>query len=146
MSAQEFQREVLNAHNTYRALHDAKPLMLSAKLNQLATQWAQHLLATNSMQHRQNSGYGENIYMASGGNLSGTDAVRSWYNEVTQYNWQRPSFQMNTGHFTQVVWKNSTELGVGFAKRGNTIFVVCNYNPPGNYNNMYRENVSPRRH
>lgn len=69
------------------------------------------------MEHRQNSGYGENIYMASGGNLKGADAVRSWYEEIGQYNWNSPSFQGNTGHFTQVVWKSSTELGVGFAKR-----------------------------
>ncbi|EDV31291.2 uncharacterized protein Dana_GF14618 [Drosophila ananassae] len=144
MSVQKFEQEVLDAHNTYRSMHGAQPLRLSPKLNQLATEWAQYLLARNCMQHRQNSGYGENIYMASGGNLEGSDAVRSWYEEIHQYNWNHPSFQMNTGHFTQVVWKDSTELGVGFARRGNTIFVVCNYNPPGNYNNMYRQNVSPR--
>jgi len=69
------------------------------------------------MEHRKNSGYGENIYMASGGNLAGTDAVRSWYNEIKYYNWNHPSFQMNTGHFTQVVWKSSKKLGVGFARR-----------------------------
>lgn len=69
------------------------------------------------MEHRQNSGYGENIYMASGGRLTGTDAVRSWYDEIKQYNWRSPSFQMNTGHFTQVVWKGSQQLGVGYARR-----------------------------
>ncbi|KAH8413384.1 hypothetical protein KR009_010470, partial [Drosophila setifemur] len=141
----QFEKEVLDAHNKYRAMHGAPPLTLSPKLNKLATEWAQYLLARNTMQHRQNSGYGENIYMASGGNLQGTDAVQSWYEEIHHYNWNNPSFQMSTGHFTQVVWKASTELGVGFARRGNTIFIVCNYNPPGNYNNMYRENVAPRR-
>ncbi|XP_017022128.1 Golgi-associated plant pathogenesis-related protein 1 isoform X1 [Drosophila kikkawai] len=144
MSVQQFEREVLDAHNKYRAMHGAKPLTLNPKLNQLATEWAKYLLARNCMQHRPNSGYGENIYMASGGNLGGADAVRSWYEEVSEYQWHSPSFQFNTGHFTQVVWKGSIELGVGFAKRGSTIFVVCNYNPPGNYNNMFRENVAPR--
>ncbi|XP_016994136.2 Golgi-associated plant pathogenesis-related protein 1 [Drosophila takahashii] len=145
MSVQQFEQEVLNAHNSYRAKHGVSPLILSPKLNRLATEWAKYLLSSNRMEHRQNSGYGENIYMASGGNLEGSDAVRSWYEEVRQYNWNYPSFQGSTGHFTQVVWKSSTELGVGFAKRGNTIFIVCNYNPPGNYNNLFRENVVPPR-
>ncbi|XP_026844644.1 protein PRY1 [Drosophila persimilis] len=144
MSAEQFAQECLNAHNKYRALHQAPPLTLNPKLNALATNWAQHLLALNRMEHRQNSGYGENIYMAMGGMMSAADAVASWYNEINQYHWGSPSFSMGTGHFTQVVWKNSTELGVGFAKRGNVIYVVCNYNPPGNYNNMFRENVLPK--
>ncbi|XP_064535158.1 Golgi-associated plant pathogenesis-related protein 1 isoform X1 [Drosophila montana] len=142
-SQESFEQEVLKAHNAHRAQHNAPPLELDGSLNKLATNWAQHLLANNRMEHRQNSGYGENIYMASGGNLGGADAVDSWYNEINDYNWRSPSFQMNTGHFTQVVWKSSKRLGVGFARRGNTIYVVCNYDPPGNYNNMYRENVSP---
>ncbi|XP_034667385.1 Golgi-associated plant pathogenesis-related protein 1 [Drosophila subobscura] len=146
MSVKQFAQECLNVHNQYRALHHAPPLRLSAKLNALATNWAQYLLANNRMEHRQNSGYGENIYMAMGGNMSASDAVDSWYKEINQYNWHSPAFGMGTGHFTQVVWKNSTELGVGFAKRGNVIYVVCNYNPPGNYNNMFRENVLPRGH
>ncbi|XP_032595508.1 Golgi-associated plant pathogenesis-related protein 1 [Drosophila grimshawi] len=143
MSTQAFEQEVLKAHNSYRTRHNAPPLQLNEQLSKLSTDWAKYLLAKNRMEHRQNSGYGENIYMASGGNLTGTDAVTSWYNEIHQYNWQRPSFQSNTGHFTQVVWRSSTQLGVGFARRGNTIYVVCNYDPPGNFMNQFPENVHP---
>ncbi|XP_017075268.2 LOW QUALITY PROTEIN: Golgi-associated plant pathogenesis-related protein 1 [Drosophila eugracilis] len=145
MSVQQFEQEVLQAHNSYRAKHGVPALTLSPKLNQLATDWAKHLLSINRLEHRQNSGYGENLYMASGGNLEGKDAVRSWYEEIKHYNWNNPSFQPSTGHFTQVVWKSSSELGVGFARRDNTIYVVCNYNPPGNYINQFRENVLPPR-
>lgn len=38
------------------------------------------------------------------------------------------------GHFTQVVWKDSTELGVGMATTGNKVFVVGQYHPAGNIN------------
>lgn len=38
------------------------------------------------------------------------------------------------GHFTQVVWKGSTELGVGMATNGNKVYVVGQYRPPGNIN------------
>jgi hypothetical protein len=40
---------------------------------------------------------------------------------------------MSNGHFTQVVWKGSDEIGFGIAKTntGKT-FIVANYNPAGN--------------
>jgi hypothetical protein len=46
----------------------------------------------------------------------------------------RPIFSTKTGHFTQVIWKNSQRLDVGFAigNKGRTAFVVAQYSPPGN--------------
>ena len=57
------------------------------------------------------------------------------------------------GHFTQVVWASSRELGVGRAlvetvgERGAKelrSLVVCMYYPPGNVLNRFEENVRPR--
>lgn len=39
------------------------------------------------------------------------------------------------------MWAASKELGVGKAKKGQQIFVVANYNPPGNMGGEYKENV-----
>ncbi|ALC40150.1 CG16995 [Drosophila busckii] len=144
MSVQQFEQEVLKAHNVLRAEHGAAPLRLSSKLNQVAREWAQHLLAIKRMEHRQNSGYGENIYWSSGAKRTGADTVQSWYDEIKLYDWSRPAFRSGTGHFTQLVWKDSTELGVGLATRGNEMYVVCNYNPPGNYANRFAANVLPK--
>lgn len=49
------------------------------------------------------------------------------------------------GHFTQVVWKDSTELGVGMASDGNRVFVVGQYRPAGNMNmeGYFEKNVLP---
>uniref|UniRef100_A0A3P9CQT9 SCP domain-containing protein n=1 Tax=Maylandia zebra TaxID=106582 RepID=A0A3P9CQT9_9CICH len=49
-------------------------------------------------------------------------------------------------HFTQVVWKSSTQLGVGIATDGNTVFVVGQYRPAGNITNAgyYQKNVLPK--
>jgi hypothetical protein len=41
------------------------------------------------------------------------------------------------GHYTQIVWKKSTQIGVG--KAGG--IVVLNYSPPGNYRGSYTANV-----
>jgi len=73
-------------------------------------------MVKNRMEHSHN-GYGENVYWAPLSKQEGKDAVKAWYNEISLYNWNYPSFSKQTGHFTQLVWKSSTELGVGFAKR-----------------------------
>lgn len=47
-----------------------------------------------------------------------------------------------TGPFTQLIWSNTKELGVGKAcSRSGRIFVVANYNPRGNVNGQYVNNV-----
>jgi hypothetical protein len=52
---------------------------------------------------------------------------------------------MQTGHFTQVVWKGSKQLGVGiaFANNDRKAIVVANYYPPGNYLGQFPQHVSP---
>ncbi len=48
------------------------------------------------------------------------------------------------GHFTQVVWKDSKEFGLGVAMSNDgAVYVCANYYPPGNFNNAYSENVFP---
>lgn len=75
--------------------------------------------------------------------MEGKDAVDAWYEEITKpgYVFGR-SNNPGTGHFTQVVWKGSKMLGVGVSKNSkNQTFVVCNYDPPGNYVGQYDKNV-----
>lgn len=50
-------------------------------------------------------------------------------------------FLCSPGHFTQVVWKSSSKLGVGIARKNGHILVVANYDPPGNYQGQYANNV-----
>ena len=57
------------------------------------------------------------------------------------------------GHFTQIVWKNTKEVGCAtvkcdsLANSGGSVrpyFTVCNYSPPGNYGGQYGANVGTR--
>lgn len=94
------------------------------------------------MQHRSNNKYGENIYWASGGSVDGNTATTAWYSEIKDYNFSNAKFCAGTGHFTQVVWRGSTLLGVGIANsRNGGIYVVANYDPAGNYAGQFTENV-----
>ena len=61
--------------------------------------------------------------------------------------WIRPLIKqrriyLSTDHFSQLVWRNSKELGIGTAqsKSGN-FFLVARYSPPGNINGEFSDNV-----
>ena len=82
-----------------------------------------------------NTNYGENLWMGTSGYYTVTDGVDYWVAEKKNYNGQ-PIGQGNFssyGHYTQVVWKNTTEVGCGYAKCGSNIIMTCNYNPTGNW-------------
>ena len=93
------------------------------------------------------NGYGENLFYcwsSSGICVTGEYASNSWYNEVSQYDFNNPGFSHGTGHFTQLVWKNTKEIGCGAACNSkNKCYVTCNYNPPGNYVGQFPQNVFP---
>ncbi|XP_028828806.1 GLI pathogenesis-related 2 isoform X2 [Denticeps clupeoides] len=143
----DFEKEFLDAHNTYRQKHGAPPLTMSRELSISAQKWAEKLLAANILKHSDTDD-GENLFYASSSSpkkYSGNEAVDKWYNEIEKYKFSRPGFQSGTGHFTQVVWKSSKELGLGVATDGRTIIVVGQYHPAGNFTNpgYFQENVLP---
>jgi uncharacterized protein YkwD len=129
--------ETLNLHNAKRAMHGTPALAWSASLAAAAQQWADGC----SFKHSGFNGYGENLYY--GTSATGKDAVEWWYAEVQYYDWNNPIGSYNAGdtdrsketrHFTQIVWKATTTLGCGIAQCGDRKFVVCRYQPPGNFN------------
>ncbi len=69
-----------------------------------------------------------------------------WYEEVNRYQFDNPIYSKSTGHFTQLIWKTTTEVGCGFAVTSdNKIFGVSNYNPPGNYVGRFQNNILPKK-
>jgi hypothetical protein len=61
------------------------------------------------------------------------------------YNYDNPGFNASTGHFTQLVWKNSIQLGIGiaFSTDNQTAWVVAEYYPQGNIDGEFAANVLP---
>jgi Ca2+-binding EF-hand superfamily protein/uncharacterized protein YkwD len=136
--------ENLAAHNTYRERHHAPPLTWSVHCQETAQKWAEYLAETGKFEHGGHDGMGQNLAMSTG-RLTGIQSTKMWYDEIRNpgYDFNDPGFGHGTGHFTQVVWKGSRELGVGIARGKRGTFVVAHYNPPGNYMNMFRRNVLP---
>ena len=81
---------------------------------------------------------------------TGGKGVQSWYDEIRSYHYfgHEPSMGSfsNWGHFTQVVWKASTKVGVGCGVSGGKLYVVGNYSPAGNFVGHFRENVPAPAH
>merc|ERR1712083_965452 len=113
---ENFEEEALNKHNEYRRTHGCQPLKLDQKLCSYAQEWANKLARENRFEHRSNSSYGENLYCTWSSNpksgCSGDKAVESWYDEIKDHQFGKEPNSMGTGHFTQVVWKNSKNLGI----------------------------------
>jgi uncharacterized protein YkwD len=147
--------EMLKLHNYHRARHCAPPLKISQRLNKIAQSYAEHLAATSTFEHSGNKfegqQMGENLYMQwiSHGRVkaSGRAAVKSWYDEVALHNFDKPKFSKETGHFTQMVWKDTKRMGVGvaFSPDGREVYIVANYFPAGNIVSpgYFEKNVLP---
>ena len=87
------------------------------------------------MAHRTERKYGENLFQGTAGYYTAVDAAKGWESEkkdyrggvLTESNWHP------AGHYTQMVWRDTTALGCGEAICDKTLIVACNYDPPGNY-------------
>ncbi len=135
---------ILEAHNRYRANHCAPPLRWSARIAAAAQAYADQLAARGCAFEHSRSPYGENLMRFSpAGSHDSAYVAEAWYREVAHYDYNNPVFSGATGHFTQVVWASTTELGCGVALCGGGETWVCNYGPPGNMRGSFRENVRP---
>ena len=141
-------KDLLNRHNLYRSKHQAPSLQRLSSLESIAQSYSRKLVSLGYLVHSSNTlngeYIGENLYMGYNAGYLGTSPVDSWYEEISKYSFAKSDYIKGTGHFTQVVWKNSKQLGCGVACGSNDYcYVTCNYYPGGNYLGEFRENVLP---
>ena len=130
-------QEFLQVHNDARARVGAPPLRWSVQLAAYAQAWADQIAASGQFRHRPQTGavqYGENIFGGSAG-FSPADAARNWLEERPGYRGGPFTQQIGSvaGHYTQMVWSTTTEVGYGIATGPNGVVVVGNYSPAGNF-------------
>ncbi|EPS39301.1 hypothetical protein H072_6901 [Dactylellina haptotyla CBS 200.50] len=140
----KFSRDMLKITNDLRAIHGAPKV----KWNKVLATYASR--AGRKCQFKHSGGpYGENL---AGGGPMNNPVWYQWYlyTEVQNYNYNNPGFSSATGHFTQLVWKGTTEMGCAWiAGCSNLSYMVwCEFSPPGNVSpsNNYVANVArPKR-
>ena len=139
LTVQEVQ-QLMRLHNKARVNVGVSPVIWSKKLSSYAREWADNLASVDcDLRHRPHSGkwkqkYGENLFMGTSGYYGVADAVKSWESEKIYYHGEEinSSNCHDLGHYTQIVWKNTEQVGCAKAECDGNLIVVCNYSPPGN--------------
>lgn len=134
--------------NQYRKAHQAPNLVWDETIANYSQTWSNYLITNNLFQHSGSQMYGENLAYFKG---YGTDtmtllklSIDLWYKEIAYYNFNKPGFSDETGHFTCLVWKNSKTFGMGISILDDTVVVSFNTSPPGNIVGEFDKNVLPK--
>lgn len=127
-------QEILDAHNEYRNDVGIANLAWSEEVATSAQAWATELAADCEFKHSSDE-YGENIWAGTEGAFSPTDVVTSWGSEIADYDYESNTCaaDKDCGHYTQIVWENTTKVGCGVATCDGRDIWVCQYDPPGNF-------------
>ncbi|KAI0832648.1 CAP domain-containing protein [Trametes gibbosa] len=126
-------QQYLDQHNSVRQNFNAPPLIWSDDLQQKAQDYAGQC----RLQHSNGAfgPLGENLAAATG-NFDTEAAVNLFVSDMNQFDPDHVVFS----HFTQVVWKSTTQVGCGVAlcdnvfpgRKGKATYHVCFYDPVGN--------------
>ncbi|NXK71933.1 CRIS2 protein, partial [Amazona guildingii] len=137
------QNLIVNTHNTLR--RGVKPTasnMLKMEWNAPAAKnaqnWANKCTLTHSPASMRKTSVqcGENLFMSTGP-FSWSDVIQSWYNEEENFEYGIGAKTQGAviGHYTQLIWYNSYQVGCAVAycpMNPFNYFYVCQYCPPGN--------------
>jgi uncharacterized protein YkwD len=124
-------QEMLALHNAKRRAHCAPDLTWSSELAAAAQAWADRCEFAHAPRSV-NPSQGENLARGAGSLGAAAFLFNGWYDEVRQYNFAAPGYQKGTGHFTQIVWRDTREVGCAVASCSGKSFWVCRYAPMGN--------------
>ncbi len=150
----------LGYHNFYRARHCVSALTWSTQLADGAQQYADHQIEPGSTFSQHSGVPGENLSWAKRASPIPTFfnvpavVVSEWYHEINNYDYNKSEYTGDTGHFTQVIWRDTTQLGCAIARYSSPYgspqdlyaYIVCRYSPAGNDTTKMRENVLPPCH
>lgn len=132
-----FTSKILNSTNWYRGEHNVSSLEWNRTLEEFATDY----LDDNDDCEFEHSGgpYGENLAIGYGNT---TASIEAWGDEREDYDFDKPEFSKATGHFTQLVWKDTTDVGCGRKLCGDRgWYLVCEYWPRGNVIGQFTDQV-----
>jgi uncharacterized protein YkwD len=141
-SAMDFDQRILMAHNQEREQLGLEPLSWDNGLAQSARQWADHLANTGRFEHAPENPVapeGENLWAGTKGHYAPEAMVGAWIREKRFFRFG--VFPNNSvtgrvedvGHYTQVVWRKTREVGCAEAAGEQEDILVCRYNDAGNY-------------
>ena len=142
----DLESAMLNIHNNERTVVGVPPLTWSNTLATESQSWANHLTSLGLVcdparadlvppkpicDATPHGAKNENIASGVTGLYSPEEFAQLWADEKVKYDSGQRSGP-GIGHYTAMVWKDTQQIGCGFASSGQMDFLVCRYNPPGN--------------
>lgn len=138
----DFNDRLLAAHNAERAAVGVPPLKWNDELAADARQWAKELAASGRFEHSADDPNkpveGENLWAGTPRAFSPEDMVGLWAAERKDYrpgvfpNNSRSGNVEDVGHYTQLIWRSSGEVGCASAVGSREEVLVCRYSDAGN--------------
>ncbi|XP_043247220.1 uncharacterized protein LOC122394411 [Amphibalanus amphitrite] len=132
-------REIKNGKYSSRGLPAAAEmpdLRWDPELAKIAQRWANQCQQAHDDCRKKNNGLavGQNAAWTWGSPKNLAAQVKSWFDEINQWSGGVDfQFSENTGHFTQIIWADTTAVGCGLASGPNNMLALfCNYAPAGN--------------
>ncbi len=132
---------ILAAHNNERARFDVPPLVWDESLAISARDWAQELARSGRFEHSSpgvRHQAGENLFMGTSGAYPVEAMVGNFLDERRDFTpgtfpaIARDGDWHNVGHYTQIIWRQTRQVGCAIAKGAHDDYLVCRYWPAGN--------------
>lgn len=132
---------LLEAHNDERAEFGAAPLRWNARLAREAHRWAERLASEEVLRHSsadERGGSGENLWMGTAGHYDAVQMMNYFSNEKRYFrsgafpNVSSTGDWADVGHYTQIVWAETREVGCSTVRGARFDVLVCRYWPGGN--------------
>ncbi|NNM76145.1 SCP-like extracellular [Sphingomonas sp. ID1715] len=138
-----FAERILASHNRERSALGVQPLKWDERLAAQAQAWADHLARTGRFDHSPAGPFdrtmaGENLWAGTAGAYAPEEMVGYWINEKADF---KPGVfpavshtgdLQAVGHYTQLIWRETTRVGCGVARSGDDDILVCRYLTSGN--------------
>lgn len=137
-----FAWELLSLHNAERDRIGTPRLTWSNRLAGEAHLWAAQLAREGQMRHAspgERRGAGENLWMGAAGYYGPEVMIGAFAAEKRHYvhsafpDVSRTGQWADVGHYTQMVWRDTQEVGCAVARGARDDFLVCRYWPAGNW-------------
>lgn len=136
------EQRLLAAHNRERTSAGIPPLRWSDKLALSAKAWAEHLSRAGRLEHARpdpaEQPQGENLWAGTRGYFTPEAMVGLWIEEKKHFtpgpfpHNSRTGNAADVGHYTQLMWRSSREVGCALARGREEDVLVCRYSDPGN--------------
>lgn len=138
----DFEARIVAAHNQERMRNGLHGLRWNGALARDAQGWAQDLVRRQVLEHADSDrtrGAGENLWMGTAGYYSLEDMIGGFIGERRHFRpgrfpeVSRTGNWADVGHYTQIIWPTTEEVGCALARGRDHEVLVCRYWPAGNW-------------